>query len=235
MSAYPPFTWLFDFMIISPTSCDLERHAEARWQRYRLITTLCSYVHLYLSQHIQSTRLRPSSQPFVWKSKDPAIFIVYLDKARSAINSLPSVLKRGATFRWFAFCDDGSLSSPSRDKPARESSRARGIESSAPSIVECERQPVCVLFMTSAKRGAPPLSLERSLLARSGCPGSPEHFSQLLRKSPSNERSSRMRWHSSRDKTRAPRWQDACTRRCRREKKQNPLASSALDKISSSF
>jgi len=39
-----------------------ERHAEARWQRYTLITTLCSYVHLYLGQRIQSTRLWPSPQ-----------------------------------------------------------------------------------------------------------------------------------------------------------------------------
>lgn len=34
----------------------------------------------------------------------------------------------------------------------------RGIESSAPSIVKCERQPVCVLFTTSANVTVPCLS-----------------------------------------------------------------------------
>lgn len=171
-----------------------------------------------LANVFQSIRLRPSSQPYTFffflsffsfeTPKIPPFSTPHLDKKTTiskpsdrplSTSRLSSSVQHLETRRYtsmicgffssssFPLCN-GSLLFLS---PSRESSRARGIESSAPSIVECERQPVCVLFYDVGRRGAPPLPpfVSRAISPRLitiECPDSPESLlSPFLRKNPS--------------------------------------------------
>lgn len=118
---------------------------------------------------------------------------------------------------YFSVTLNRGVTSPSRDNRSRilGGSRARLLP-----IVERERQPVCVLFMTSAN-GALSLPREPVPSLPSACPGSPEHplISLIARTTEQNG----SRENVGDEETGAIDRHRRCTRSRRREKNKTAL------------
>lgn len=105
-----------------------------------------------------------TAEPPDIRSKNPAIFGRFLIENQLELTRYFSIVH--------VLTAALPLAALSRDNRSRI--LAGGIESSAPSIVERERQPVCVLFMTSANGARPCLtSAPLSLAGMLGLAGAP--------------------------------------------------------------